>query len=960
MFWIYAFGLVGCTDKASSEENSIPTVRLLSPEENAVFFEGQEVLLEVMVEDANDPVESLSVTFSSQDRVLCEAQSPDAEGVVSCAQILNFGEGQISVEAIDPQGDAGTLEFLIVVQNNNAPSVQLVLPQGNGDYFADEPIEFTAILNDLEDDNQTLQYVWESSIDGVLPATAVPNGQGLLEDSMFLTEGSHALSITVSDQYGKTGTASTNVVVQPANQAPACQILSPSEGEVYLHGDVIMFLASATDDADENLSIRWMSDLDGDLGTGNMTPDGEYRLNATALSVGTHIITFEAEDSKGKFCSETRTVSLGTPPVLTLESPNYGDIVPALSPISFSGMVTDAEDAPTDILFSWESDRDGVFSAQGATADGQFLMESHLSQGSHMITLVATDPLGLQDSLSFAVRVNTPPSISGVSISAAQPLNGDTVSCMGIASDADNDPLSESYTWTYSGTGSVLGSSSMLTLSASQTQPGDTVTCTYEVFDGYDTVSMSSAVVVGNAPPSISSLSIIPSTPGFGETLECAGVIIEPDGEGYTESYVWMNQNTGMTLGSSSTLTLSSSMASLGDELQCTLTVTDTTGGTVSESVTATVSGPNTPPQITNFQLSSTTVYTNETLSASVNVSDVDGDLLFFDYSWSVDGVLVQSGSSNSLSGSYFEKGDDIILTLTIDDGVDSVSQSATATCLNSVPTATGISLSPLLPIAGQDDLFCQVDTPATDADGDALTYSFSWSVDGIPYVNATSTSMSSTIPASELQSGEEWVCSVWADDGQDVGPVSSELVVVEPDVYTSCFDLYQFDSSASDGVYSIDIDGTGIEVDVYCDMGNGGITYEDFGFGQYNQSYTDWEVLNYTEFYNQAVAEALVYHFNLNGLVNISPGWNSSNCCYISPGTSNYYSFNGGQYMYPAESSSSYNCNGTYNASTYYFYTNNPSGYLTTLTTSQVQNIGTYSSCTTSGNPAIFVKRWQ
>ncbi len=55
----------------------------------------------------------------------------------------------------------------------------------------------------------------------------------------------------------------------------------------------------------------------------------------------------------------------------------------------------------------------------------------------------------------------------------------------------------------------------------------------------------------------------------------------------------------------------------------------------------------------------------------------------------------------------------------------------ASVTVLNTPPTAPGIVITPDEPVAGLDDLVCSVDTPATDADDDALTYGFAWEVDG-------------------------------------------------------------------------------------------------------------------------------------------------------------------------------------------------------------------------------------
>ena len=287
-------------------------------------------------------------------------------------------------------------------------------------------------------------------------------------------------------------------------------------------------------------------------------------------------------------------------------------------------------------------------------------------------------------------------------------------------------------------------------------------------------------------------------------------------------------------------------------------------------------------------------------------------------------------------------------------------SSTAQGICQNTPPSSASISLSPTYAIEGIDDLVCSLTGSASDDDGDSVSYEFSWTVGGVPYFGATTTASSSTIPAADTSGGEEWICNVQSFDGQDYGAPVSEIATVDFDVFMSCADIYDSPSNVGDGIYSIDPDNNGSEIDVYCDMTNGGWTYEDFGMGQHNQTYTDWEVLSYTDFSSTPLAEALVYFYNLHGLTNFNTGWNSSNCCFISPGTSvPYYGFNGSLYMYPSSTGSSHDCNAGYNSSSYYFYTNSPTENLNSLTLSQAQNIGTYTSCSTNNNPAIFVKRW-
>ena len=96
----------------------------------------------------------------------------------------------------------------------------------------------------------------------------------------------------------------------------------------------------------------------------------------------------------------------------------------------------------------------------------------------------------------------------------------------------------------------------------------------------------------------------------------------------------------------------------------------------------------------------------------------------------------------------------------------------------NTAPTAPVVEIGPTDPIGGIDDLLCEIVEPASDADGDALTYTTRWTVDGAAWKGSAD-----LVPASETHADETWTCLVTASDGQDDGPPG------EASVTTSAFD---------------------------------------------------------------------------------------------------------------------------------------------------------------------------
>lgn len=90
-----------------------------------------------------------------------------------------------------------------------------------------------------------------------------------------------------------------------ANNPPAVVITSPSDGDSFNTGASISFAGSATDSEDGTLtsSLVWMSNLEGQIGTG-----GSF---GAVLSDGTHVVTASATDSGGLAGSDSVTITVG-------------------------------------------------------------------------------------------------------------------------------------------------------------------------------------------------------------------------------------------------------------------------------------------------------------------------------------------------------------------------------------------------------------------------------------------------------------------------------------------------------------------------------------------------------------------------------------------------------------------------------------------------------------------------
>lgn len=123
---------------------------------------------------------------------------------------------------------------------------------------------------------------------------------------------------------------------------------------------------------------------------------------------------------------------------------------------------------------------------------------------------------------------------------------------------------------------------------------------------------------------------------------------------------------------------------------------------------------------------------TGDDLTVVIDEDAVDPDkkdTVAYTFTWDVDGTPVE-GATDTISADQTAKGEVWTVTVVASDGkLDSPAFSASVTIGNSAPEATAAALAPSNPTTS-DDLTAT--WSAEDADGDALTASFAWTVNGV------------------------------------------------------------------------------------------------------------------------------------------------------------------------------------------------------------------------------------
>ena len=868
---VFSLFLIGCaSEEAVKVYNNAPSATITSHSSGESFLSGYSDSFQAQVQDENHSAAELAVVWSTNQGVLCEEQNPSIDGVSACNASLEEGDTFVRVQVTDPEGEAAIAEIEVEVTPSFAPTVTILSPNAQALYYSDQLVLLSAQIQDEEDASSDLSYQWESTLDGVLSTTAVPNEDGQIEEYLYLSEGNHGLKLTVTDLSGKSTEKSISFQVGGPNTTPTCSIFSPVMGDSFVVGEAIIFQANASDSeiAPEDLSMMWTSDKDGELGSGTIDSSGTAILTTSNLSADTHTILFSVEDEQESRCSSSVVISVGTPPELSISSPTAGDIFALGEVIHFSGTVLDGEELPNQVGISWMSSVDGEFSTQGSSASGILdVYVSTLSAGQHSISVTATDSTGLSDISSLSILVNDPPSaptltvtpsvaytnddivavasgstdseghtisfsyewfqdnvltsytsstlpsaatsggetwmvrvtpndgyhdggaveavvsvvntapqIDSVLLDASEATTSQTVVCTGSASDADGDALTESYQWENQTTGVILGTGSSLTLSPLSVSPGNVVSCIYSVDDGTTSDSSSAILNIVNTDPVIDVLSIAPSNPYLGDTLTCMGTVSDEDLEIPSESYQWENQTTGILLSTTSSLDLDTSNASPNDVIACTLTITDPSGGTMSD--TQTVSVGNLAPSIDSLVFDQTTVAIGDTLSCLGTASDPEGENATITYAWenATTGTSLGSGSTITVNSSMATGLDELSCTATATDSYGAMdTQSISIFVDETIPVfSTVATISPNSGVFINTALTCL--GTASDPDGTSVTLAYLWTTGTTPLSTSTSLDLSTT----SVQPNDVVQCSITATDGDGEEAISSASVTVE------------------------------------------------------------------------------------------------------------------------------------------------------------------------------------
>ncbi len=264
------------------------------------------------------------------------------------------------------------------------PSIVIDSPSQNLEFYSTELIYFTAFADDAENGDLSGEIQWSSNLLGSI-------GSGQMFEAM-LAAGNHVITASVVD-FDRNSAANSVQVQVILNTAAVLTIDSTLDGSTFQNGEAFTLSATASDAEEGNIgaSIRWQSNLDGDLGLGT-------QLEAF-LSVGVHTISASVRDAGGINVVETISLQINAAPIVELLLPTSGALFMLGEAVDLNASAIDAEDGNISGAIQWSSDLDGELGS------GEKL-SAMLSLGTHTISASVTDTNGGTHSVSTQLVID--------------------------------------------------------------------------------------------------------------------------------------------------------------------------------------------------------------------------------------------------------------------------------------------------------------------------------------------------------------------------------------------------------------------------------------------------------------------------------------------------------------------------------------------------------------------------
>ena len=762
-----------CIDEILVFVGTAPIAVIEEPLSGDIFSLGDAILFHGTLNDAEDTITDLEVSWDSSNSGQIASGNPDSQGSHQFSvNDLDAGVHTVTLSGTDSTGLVGsdTITFRV-----NTPPTAPTVSLSPNPVYGDNILTAVAI-GSTDDDGDTISYTYEWYENGTLYTSSLPT----VPASELDVGEVWTVRVTPNDGYTDGAYAEANITVSNSTPTLTSPVITSATGSIY--NDSIVSCSSTAVDVDEVVTATFSWDINGSIVTGNSVDLSNYSVNSgDSISC-----TASVSDSNGGSATSQSSILVD-------------NRAPSISTISISPSSPNSQDQLTCSVTSSDADGDSLTESMEWFVAGSSVGITNIldlavvgSSPGDTVECVAivTDASGASDQQSTSVNVvNTDPTIDILTLLPNEPTLNDSLSCYAESSDIDGDTPTLSFSFTNQTTGSTFSpttaSTNVATLDISSTDADyeHILTCSVTAtdVDGGSSFNSANVTVMNTAPVFDQVAMIIPSFVEIGTDVECTAIASDPDDGVASLTYVW--QVNGAQVATGSTWTISSTDANVGDDLTCMALAVDYEGNsTTSTSAPAPIS--NTVPEVSGVLLNTQSPLTNDALTVSPSTFDFNGDAVTLNYEWHVidasqggQDIIVYGGNGTlfaSLDGSQsygFDKGDEVYVNVTPNDGVDNgiTVESDHAMVENTAPSAALVTVTSTSnpPLEAVDDLTCTITSGSTDDDGDSIDYTYNWyDPNGVnTQILPNTNSLSDTFPGSSTTAGL-WECEVIASDG--------------------------------------------------------------------------------------------------------------------------------------------------------------------------------------------------
>lgn len=623
---------------------------------------------------------------------------------------------------IDPSGGGTQLESASVVVDNTPPTLSGATLSTTNVLEATVLSVIPGTVADIDDENELrLEVAWY--IGG-----AFVNNEETLSGALFDKDDEIHATLTVYDDDGATDMATTDTVVVGNTPPRIVSVAIEPPGAAVSDDLTAVVVTDDVDGDDVTVTYTW---LVGGINRQSGTSDTFTSDNTTSGDlVSVRVQPFDGDDFGGEVTSSEIEIDNGKPSYTGAEiAPTevYEATTLTCTPTGFSDPDGDPEQQPE---YRWKVN--DVTRAATPTLTG-----TNFNKGDTIRCEVTPydgkaygDPVVSAD----VTVLNTPPSVTDVSLSKVSPRERDliVVNTIGV-SDPDGDPVDFEVTWFVNDVETATG----LSLTGADFDKGDTIYAEVVFSDGEAEIMRTTNTATAiNTVPRILELSVTPNEPRVTDDLVADVVVDDPDpADVATMTLTWVWSIDDVDVAGIDTATMPAGTA-VKDEV-VTVRVTPNDGQVDGPTAASTgIEIKNSPPVVGSVVIEPlpVTEATGATCVAS-DVTDADGDDTSVTYTWYIGPNL--RGIGPSFSPAQYARGDQLTCRAAAFDNniTGTATASAPATVANALPTINRVVIAPPEP---REEDYVTVDiVDAIDLDGvDTVLFDYVWQVNGATVSN--------------------------------------------------------------------------------------------------------------------------------------------------------------------------------------------------------------------------------